>query len=72
LGNFRLVDVVRFLVSGMDDTLGTFFEERMCVKTNSLGLENGGITKSAMALCKLCYNILLEDGYKAKESAPRS
>jgi glycerol dehydrogenase len=57
---------VRFLVSGMGDALGTFFEERRCVKTNSPGLENGGVTKSAMALCKLCYNTLLEDGYKTK------
>ena len=36
------------------------------MKTNSPSLENGGITKSAMALCKLCYETLLEDGYKAK------
>ncbi|OCN01953.1 glycerol dehydrogenase [Clostridium sp. W14A] len=60
---------VRFLVSGMGDALGTYFEARMCQKTNSPSLENGGITKSAMALCKLCYNTLLEDGFKAKKSA---
>lgn len=59
----------RFLVSGMGDALGTYFEARMCEKTNSLSLENGGITKSAIALCELCYNTLLDDGYKAKKSA---
>lgn len=60
---------VRYLVAGMGDALGTYFEARMCEKTNSPSLENGGITKSAMALCELCYNTLLNDGYKAKKSA---
>jgi len=60
---------VRFLVAGMGDALGTYFEARMCVKTNSPSLENGGVTKSAMALCELCYETLLADGYKAKKAA---
>jgi len=60
---------IRFLIAGMGDALGTYFEARMCVKTNSLSLENGGVTKSAMALCELCYETLLEDGYKAKKAA---
>lgn len=59
---------VRFLVAGMGDALGTYFEARMCEKTNSPSLENGGITKSAMALCELCYHTLLADGYQAKKS----
>ncbi len=62
---------VRFLVAGMGDALGTYFEARACVKTNSPSLENGGITKSAMALCSLCYDTLLEDGYLAKLSAEK-
>ena len=62
---------VRFLVAGMGDALGTYFEARACVKTNSPSLENGGITKSAMALCSLCYETLLEDGYLAKLSAEK-
>lgn len=60
---------VKFLVAGMGDALGTYFEARACVKTNSPSLENGGITRSAMALCTLCYETLLADGYKAKLSA---
>lgn len=60
---------VKFLVAGMGDALGTYFEARACLKTNSPSLENGGITKSAMALCKLCYETLLEDGYKARLAA---
>lgn len=58
----------RFLVAGMGDALGTYFEARACVKSNAPSLENGGITKSAMALCSLCYTTLLEDGYLAKLS----
>ncbi|WHH60806.1 glycerol dehydrogenase [Petroclostridium sp. X23] len=57
---------LKFLVAGMGDALGTYFEARACVRTNSPSLENGGITKSAMALCELCYETLLADGYKAK------
>lgn len=57
---------IRFLVSGMGDALGTYFEARACLKTNSPSLENGGITKSAIALCSLCYETLLADGFKAK------
>ena len=60
---------VRFLIAGMGDALGTYFEARACVRSNSLSLENGGITKSAMALCSLCYETLLRDGYKAKVAA---
>lgn len=62
---------IRFLVAGMGDALGTYFEARACVKTNSPSLENGGITKSAMALCSLCYETLLENGYLAKISAEK-
>lgn len=62
---------VRFLVAGMGDALGTYFEARACVKTNSPSLENGGITKSAMALCSLCYDTLLENGYQAKLSVEK-
>ncbi|GLB25570.1 glycerol dehydrogenase [Lacrimispora xylanolytica] len=55
----------KFLVAGMGDALGTYFEARACEKAKAPSLENGGITKSAMALCRLCYDTLLEDGYKA-------
>ena len=55
----------KFLVAGMGDALGTYFEARACYKTHSLSLESGGITLSAMALCKLCYETLKKDGKKA-------
>lgn len=57
---------MRFLVSGMGDALGTYFEARMCEKAKAPSLENGGVTLSAMALCRLCYETLLEHGERAK------
>lgn len=69
---------VRFLVSGMGDALSTYFEAR--ANTRSFANVNAGLpcgyreglcgpakgTKSAFALATLCYESLLEDGYKAK------
>jgi glycerol dehydrogenase len=55
----------KFLVAGMGDALGTYFEARMCEKAKAPSLENGGVTKSALALCKLCYETLVEHGAKA-------
>ncbi|SHO52011.1 glycerol dehydrogenase [Anaerocolumna xylanovorans] len=57
---------VKFLIAGMGDALGTYFEARACVRTDSPSLENGGIALSAMALCELCYKTLLKNGYQAK------
>ncbi|MDD3946726.1 MAG: glycerol dehydrogenase [Clostridia bacterium] len=69
---------VRFLVSGMGDALSTYFEAR--ANTKSYANVNAGLpcgfregkagpakgTKAAFALATLCYESLLEDGYKAK------
>lgn len=69
---------VRFLVSGMGDALSTYFEARANNKSNrgvNAGLPCGyregytapaRATKTAFALATLCYESLLEDGYKAK------
>ncbi|MDR3186154.1 MAG: glycerol dehydrogenase [Christensenellaceae bacterium] len=67
----------RFLVSGMGDALSTYFEAR--ANTRSFASVNAGLpcgyregftapakgTKSAFALASLCYQTLLEDGFKA-------
>lgn len=70
----------RFLVSGMGDALSTYFEARATSKSYSnvnAGLPCGareGIcgtakgTNTALALAKLCYETLLNDGKKAKEA----
>lgn len=57
---------VKFLVAGMGDALGTYFEARACQRTDAPSLEFGGITRSAMALCSLCYETLREYGAAAK------
>ncbi len=67
----------RFLVSGMGDALSTYFEAR--ATANSYSNVNAGLpcgareglagakgTKAALALAKVCYETLLEDGVKAK------
>lgn len=59
---------VKFLVAGMGDALGTYFEARACERTDAPSLEFGGITQSAMALCKLCYETLKEYGAAAKQA----
>lgn len=57
---------VRFFVAGLGDALGTFFEARACVRTDSLNLDGEGITESGYCLAKLCYEKIISDGYKAK------
>lgn len=62
----------KFLVAGMGDALGTYFEARACLRTDSPSLENGGIMLSSMALCELCYKTLLQYGYQAKLASERN
>jgi glycerol dehydrogenase len=64
---------VRLLVSGMGDALATFFEARANQDSDSANFVGGGFrrTLSAMALAKLCYEILLAQGVKAKAAVER-
>ncbi|WP_392551628.1 glycerol dehydrogenase [Orbus wheelerorum] len=71
---------VRFLVSGMGDALSTYFEAR--ANYHSYAAVNAGLpcgsqeesiaparqTMAAFALATLCYQTLLNDGIKAKQS----
>lgn len=71
----------RFLVSGMGDALSTYFEAR--ATHNSYSNVNAGLpcgvregvcppavgTNAALAMAKLCYDTILEDGLKAKEAS---
>lgn len=56
---------VKFLIAGIGDALGTYFEARACSRADAPSLENGGITRSAMALAKLCYETLRNFGAQA-------
>ncbi len=56
----------RLFVSGMGDALATYFEAQATVDSNGTTMSGAHPTRSALALAKLCYNILIEDGLKAK------
>jgi glycerol dehydrogenase len=55
----------RLLVAGMGDALATWFEARTCVEGHVRNMRGGASTASALALAKLCYETLLEDGAEA-------
>jgi glycerol dehydrogenase len=53
-------------VSGMGDALATYFEARASYKHDGPNFANGKALHTAMALARLCYDMLIENGYKAK------
>src|SRR5262249_8084352 len=55
----------RLLVAGMGDALATWFEANTCVAGYVRNMRGGTSTQSALALAKLCYETLLEDGAEA-------
>ncbi|MDU4868302.1 glycerol dehydrogenase [Lancefieldella parvula] len=56
---------VSFLVAGMGDALGTYFEGRASIRTESPSLEGTGITRVGMAIAKECYLTLRDYGSQA-------
>ncbi|MCG6880575.1 MAG: glycerol dehydrogenase [Deltaproteobacteria bacterium] len=65
---------VRLLVSGMGDALATFFEARANQDSDSANYIGTGFRRSlsGMALSRLCYDILLAQGVKAKAAVERN
>jgi glycerol dehydrogenase len=59
---------IRFFIAGMGDALGTYFEAMACAKKDTLNFAGGKSTKAALALARLCYDILIQDGVKAKSA----
>ena len=57
---------VRLTVSGMGDALATYFEARACQRSGATSCAGGKTTEAAMALAKLCFDTLMEEGVKAK------
>jgi glycerol dehydrogenase len=55
----------RLLVAGMGDALATWFEAKTCVDGHVKNMRGGASTQSALALAKLCYETLLQDGPEA-------
>lgn len=72
------LESTRFLVAGMGDALSTYFEARATAASYSnvsaglpCGVREGACgsakrTVTALGLAKLCYETLLENGYRAK------
>lgn len=60
---------VRLLISGMGDALATYFEARACKASNAQNCVGGSCSKAALTLAKLCYDSLIENGYKAMIAA---
>lgn len=60
---------VRFLISGMGDALATFFEANSCERSGSTNECNGLRTKTALAIARLCLDMLLKYGRQAVEDA---
>ena len=59
---------VRLTVSGMGDALATYFEARACFASASDNIHGGKSSHAAQAIARLCYDILLADGVKAKQA----
>lgn len=57
---------MRLLISGMGDALATYFEARACAAAGVKNEFGGAASASCLALAKLCYDILIADGPKAK------
>lgn len=55
----------RLLVAGIGDAMATYFEARACYRSDADNCLNGKCTKASLALAKLCYETLLEDGKSA-------
>ncbi len=62
---------VRFLISGMGDALATFFEANSCERSGSLSECFGLRTKTALALSKLCLDMLLKHGRQSVKDAKK-
>ena len=58
----------RLLVAGMGDALATYFEARSCMNGHNKTMSGGVTSLTALSLAKLSYDILLENGHRAKLS----
>ena len=59
----------RLLVAGMGDALATFFEAKATWYSGKTAMAGGKPSLTALALAKLCYDTLIENGLKAKLAA---
>jgi glycerol dehydrogenase len=62
---------IRTFVAGMGDALATWLEAEACFKARGPNLAGGTATLAALALARLCYDILMESGVDAKRAVER-
>lgn len=63
--NIILHAPARLLAAGMGDALSTYFESKACFDSGAANKAGGKVTGAALALAKLCLDILLQDGTNA-------
>ncbi|WP_042353047.1 glycerol dehydrogenase [Bacillus massiliigorillae] len=56
---------VRLFIAGIGDALATYFEARATLNSNGNTIVGAKPTKAGIALAKLCYETIIEDGLKA-------
>lgn len=59
----------RFTVAGMGDALATWFEADACRNAFAKNIPGGDSTEAALALARLCYDLLIRYGRQAKAAA---
>ncbi|KUO76238.1 MAG: glycerol dehydrogenase [Clostridia bacterium BRH_c25] len=59
---------VKLSVAGMGDALSTYFESRACMTSGSLNIHGGHISLLGHQIARLCFDILMRDGVKAKHA----
>lgn len=62
---------VRLFVAGLGDALATYFEARACHKSGARTLARGNVSNTALAISRLCCDLLLRDGQAALEAVKR-
>jgi len=62
----------RLLVAGMGDALATRFEAEACARSGARNMRGGASTLSALALARLCYDTLLDQGPSALAALERA
>lgn len=62
---------VRTLLAGMGDALATFYEADACSRSNATNNYGGHISQAAVALSKLCRDIILDNGIEARVDCER-
>jgi len=63
---------VKAFVAGMGDALATWLEAEACFKVRGPNLAGGTATQAALAIARLCYDILMEHGLPAMLAVDRN